>query len=99
MTYTHHPLTKKPILGITIPKWEEVKSLCIEASKVIPEIGYIGFDVCIGPQKCSLIEANEFPGHDLYTLPAHRNKKEGLLPRFNEILNANDDGESHSQDE
>lgn len=98
-TYTHHPLTKKPILGITIPKWEEAKSLCIEASKIVPEIGYIGFDVCIGPEKCSLIEANEFPGHDLYALPAHRNKKEGLLPRFNKILNANDDGESHSQDE
>lgn len=59
--------------------------MCVEASKVIKEIVYIGFDVCIGPTKFFLIEANEFPGHDLYALPSHRNKKEGILPQFEKI--------------
>ena len=88
-TYTHHPLTAKKILGFQIPCWEEAKKMCIEASKVAKEIDYIGFDVCIGPEKCFLIEANEFPGHDLYALPGHRNKKEGMLPHFEKILNSN----------
>lgn len=84
--YEKHPLTKQQIKGFKIPKWQEVQNLCIEASKVVKEIGYIGFDICIGPDKCSIIEANEFPGHDLYALPAHRQKNEGLLPKFQEIL-------------
>ena len=56
--------------------------MCVEASKVIKEIAYIDFDVCIGPTKFFLIEANEFPGH---ALPSHRNKKEGILPQFEKI--------------
>lgn len=50
------------------------------------EIGYIGFDICIGPNFCSIIEANEFPGQDLYALPAHQNKREGLYSVFKEVL-------------
>lgn len=81
-----HPLTHEPILHLQIPKWQEAKKICVEASKIVSEIGYIGFDVCIGPTFCSIIEANEFPGHDLYGLPAHRIKSEGLYPVFKEIL-------------
>lgn len=84
--WERHPLTHEKILHLQIPKWQEAKLLCVEASKIVSEIGYIGFDVCIGPKFCSIIEANEFPGHDLYALPAHRNKKEGLYPVFKEVL-------------
>ena len=49
----------------------------------------IGWDVCIGPDKPLLIEANQFPGHDIYQLPAHRlnNNKYGMVPVFEEALN------------
>lgn len=83
--WERHPLTDEKILHLQIPKWKEAKALCVEASKIVSEIGYIGFDVCIGPRFCSIIEANEFPGHDLYALPAHRDKKEGLYPVFKEV--------------
>lgn len=88
--YNIHPLTKEKIKGIKIPRWEEVKNLCIKASQEIKEVGYIGWDVCIGEKKCFFIEGNEFPGHDLYALPAHRTKNEGLLPLFEEVIERNE---------
>ncbi len=80
--YEKHPLTNKEIINLKIPKWEEIKKLCENAALEIPEVGYIGWDVCVGKDKCFFIEGNEFPGHDLYQLPAHRDNNIGLLPKF-----------------
>lgn len=80
--YSKHPLTNKDIVGITIPKWKEIKELCETAALEIPEVGYVGWDVCVGKDKCFFIEGNEFPGHDLYQLPPHRDTNIGLLPLF-----------------
>lgn len=80
--YEKHPLTNKEIVNLKIPKWEEIKNLCETAALEIPEVGYIGWDVCVGKDKCFFIEGNEFPGHDLYQLPAHRDNNIGLLPKF-----------------
>lgn len=80
--YTNHPLTDKSIVGLTIPKWTKIKELCETAAIETPEIGYVGWDVCVGKDKCFFIEGNEFPGHDLYQLPPHRDSNIGLLPVF-----------------
>lgn len=85
-TYEYHPMTKEKIVGATIPMIEEVKKLCIDACQVVPEIGYVAWDVCLGPTKPCLIEGNDFPGHDLYQLPAHRKNNIGLLPIFKKIM-------------
>lgn len=81
-----HPMTNEKIVGVKIPEWESVKQCCIEACDVVPEIGYIGWDVCLGPDKPFLIEGNDFPGHDLYQLPVHRNDNYGVLPLFEEAM-------------
>lgn len=78
--YKIHPETNESIIGLKIPMWEKVKKLCIDACDITPEIGYIGWDVCVGEKKPSLIEGNDFPGHDLYQLPVHRNDGYGLMP-------------------
>lgn len=84
--YEVHPETKKKIIGTKIPMWDEVKKLCIEACDVVPEIGYIGWDVCLGEEKPFLIEGNDFPGHDLYQLPVHRSDNYGMLPQFEKAM-------------
>ncbi len=89
--YERHPLTNEPILWLTIPKWEKVKKFCIQASQEIPEVGYIGWDVCLSDEGPLLIEGNEFPGHDLYQLPPHRNNNQGLLPIFEKVMNKGED--------
>lgn len=80
--YDKHPLTGTPIVGIQIPHWKEVVEMCEEAAKVEPLIGYVGWDVCVMEDGLCFIEANEFPGHDIYQLPPHREGNWGLLPTF-----------------
>ena len=80
--YYTHPITNERIEGVKIPMWDEVLNLCLEASKVTKELGYVGWDVCVGHDKPFLIEANEFPGNDIYQLPVHRKDNYGDLPIF-----------------
>ena len=84
--YEKHPYTNKEIIGLKIPMWNKVKKLCTEVSNITPEIGYIGWDICIGEKEPFIIEGNDFPGHDLYQLPVHRDGNIGLLPHFKEIM-------------
>ena len=84
--YKIHPETKEPIVGVTIPMWNDVVKLCEEISHVIPEVGYVGWDICVGEDKLYLIEGNDFPGHDIYQLPVHRSDNYGMLPIFEEAM-------------
>ncbi len=84
--YYKHPLTNSNIVGLVIPNFKEVVSLCEKASLVIPQVLYVGWDVCVGPKQLYLIEGNEFPGHDIYQLPPHRKNNTGLLPVFKEAM-------------
>ena len=87
--YERHPITNVKIPGIKIPRWNEVKDFCCKAASEIKEVGYIGWDVCITKDDICFIEANEFPGHDVYQLPPHRKDGIGLLPQFEKILKEN----------
>ena len=84
--YEEHPLTHVKIIDFKVPRWEEVKKFCENAALEIPQVGYIGWDVCLTPDDICFIEANEFPGHDLYGLPPHRTNNQGLLPKFKEAM-------------
>lgn len=85
--YENHPLTNKEIVGFKVPKWNEVKKFCEAAALEIPKVGYVGWDVCVTKDNdICFIEANEFPGHDLYGLPPHRTNNIGLLPKFKEAM-------------
>lgn len=84
--YEVHPETNVKIVGTKIPMWDEVKKLCIEACDIVPELGYVGWDVCLGEEKPFLIEGNDFPGHDLYQLPVHRSDNFGMLPQFEKAM-------------
>lgn len=84
--YDRHPYTDEKIVGLKIPMWDEIKNLCVDASKVVPQIGYAGWDVCVSDDGPLLIEGNEFPGHDIYQLPPHREGNTGLLPLFKKAM-------------
>jgi len=84
--YMKHPISKISLVGFKIPSWKRVVELCEKAAEVVPEIGYIGWDVCVGNKKVTFIEGNEFPGHDLYQLPPHRTNGIGVYPMFKKTL-------------
>lgn len=83
--YTTHPQTGNAIKGFQFPDWKRAIEMCKEASMVIPEMGYVGWDVCFTPEGPVLVEANEFPGHDIYQLPEHTPDKIGMMPKFKGI--------------
>ena len=58
-----------------------------KAALQIPELGYIAWDVAITETSPLLIEANHFPGHDIYQFQVHLGPdKIGLLPRFEKAI-------------
>ncbi|MDD2490483.1 MAG: sugar-transfer associated ATP-grasp domain-containing protein, partial [Bacilli bacterium] len=84
--YEKHPLTNVNIVGFKVPKWQEVINLAKKAAQEIPELGIMGWDVAITKEGPLLIEANQYPGHDIYQLPPHTKNGIGMLPTFEKIL-------------
>ena len=70
--FENHPDTGVPTKGFQIPEWRDVIDMCRTAAKVVPEMGYIGWDVCVTPGGAVLIEGNNLPGYDVLQMPAHR---------------------------
>lgn len=81
--YDLHPTTNVKLLDYQLPLWEEVRKLAYEVANVVPELNYVGWDICIGNDGPSLIEGNPYPGYDLY----RRLDNYGILPIINEALN------------
>ncbi len=84
--YDKHPTTNVKLVGYKIPNWNKVIKLVTNASKTIPELGIIGWDVCIGPDKPCLIEANQYPAYDLYRM-IKIDGSVGIVPLFEKAIN------------
>lgn len=81
--FTVHPATNVELVGCTIPLYREAVDMVKRAAMQIPEMGYIAWDVAITETRPLIIEANHFPGHDIYQFQVHLGPdRMGLLPRF-----------------
>lgn len=80
--YSQHPETGKPFIGFTFPYWEEALQMVEKAARMIPQVGYVGWDVAFTPDGPCLVEGNNFPGHDIYQLPAHTPDRIGMYAKF-----------------
>lgn len=80
--YKFHPNTNYPLVGFVIPKWNEIKELVKKLAQVVPEVGMVGWDIALSNNGPVVVEANDFPGHDIYQLPPHRTNGMGVLPQF-----------------
>lgn len=84
--YEKHPETGADIVGAQIPMWNRAKDMVLEAAALVPQIGYVGWDVAVGANDVMLVEANQHPGHDILQMPPHVPDKIGMLPRFREFI-------------
>ena len=84
--YHTHPVTGAPIVGARIPLWTECLALVREAAQVIPMIRYVGWDIAVTPDGPILVEGNQFPGHDIYGLPAQTPDQTGVLPAYEAVV-------------
>lgn len=85
--YETHPMTGVRLKGYEIPFYQEAVQLVTDAAERFPETGYIAWDVAVTERGPLLIEANHFPGHDIYQFQVHLGEdKIGLKPRFDRAL-------------
>ena len=83
--YTKHPISNHKIVGFKVPMFKEAVELVKECAKAIPEVAYVGWDVAISESGPVIVEGNCFPG--VYQVkPSLVDKKEGLIPKYNEIM-------------
>ena len=66
--FTEHPVSKTRFENFTIPFFNQVKELVVEAAGLVPSIRLVGWDVAIGESEPFLIEGNsdyDTSGNDL----------------------------------
>ena len=81
-----HPTTNIKLIGYQLPLWNKILNTTIEAHNMIPELGYIGWDVFVNKNgKVGFIEANQYPGHVLYKQMKTKDG-EDILPLFKKAL-------------
>lgn len=69
--YETVPETGVTLKGFQIPQWEEIKAMVAEAAKLVPQVGYVGWDVCVSEEYGPLlIEGNSYPAQDLSQEPS-----------------------------
>lgn len=84
--YEKHPKTGTPIIGFTVPHWEECKRICLEAAKKVPQMRFIAWDVAVTPDGPVFIEGNSFPSHAVPQFAAHYPDGVGILPEFEKFI-------------
>ncbi|MBQ7866276.1 MAG: carboxylate--amine ligase, partial [Clostridia bacterium] len=85
-TFDKHPKTGTPIVGFTIPYWEEAKAMCLEAAQKVPQMRFVAWDVAITPEGPTFIEGNSFPSHAIPQFAAHYPDGIGILPEFRKFM-------------
>ena len=82
-----HPTTNEKILGFNIPNFDKACKMVKEASKLIPEVKYIGWDVAILENDVCLVEGNEFPGvFQVKPSFEEKDKHTGLIPEYKKYM-------------
>ena len=85
VNYDTHPYTGVKLVGYKVPFAREAIELCKQAALVVPQMRYVGWDVCIMPDGPAIIEGNNYPGYDFFQLPEHTPDKIGLYPFFQKM--------------
>ncbi|MDR1408915.1 MAG: hypothetical protein LBJ12_01305 [Oscillospiraceae bacterium] len=81
-TLAVHPITRAEFKGFRIPLFAAAISLVLKAAEETPEMGYVGWDVAITPEKPVLIEGNAAPSYDMSQNYRHVGSRGGNLPEF-----------------
>ena len=81
--YEEHPMSGKKIKGFQIPQWDKVINMIQELNVIVPNVGYIGWDIGITDDRGVLvIEGNDCADHDVPQLA----KRHGMWPEFKKKL-------------
>ena len=79
-TFTHHPYSGVPILGLQIPHWDQAIALIKEAHKRLPQCMIYGWDIAITETGVDIVEANSKPGTRIMQVMDGIPKGQKILP-------------------
>ena len=86
INYDVQPYTKVTLVGFQLPFVKEAVEMAKQAALEIPEVKYVGWDVCVMPDGRAIIEGNVYPGYDFWQLPEHTPNKIGLYPYYRKMV-------------
>ncbi|MDR3344837.1 MAG: hypothetical protein LBT21_04520 [Oscillospiraceae bacterium] len=81
-TLAVHPMTGAEFTGFRVPLFDEAVALALKAAQETPEMGYVGWDAAITPEKPVLVEGNAVPSYDMSQNYRHVGARGGNLPDF-----------------
>lgn len=83
--YPEHPITGTAIAGFRVPHFPEILEMVEEASKRLPTIPYVGWDIAITANGPALIEANH--NSSVFQMkPTASGVRTGLLQRYRDAI-------------
>jgi hypothetical protein len=59
--HNEHPDTKAPLVGMAIPRWDDLKQTAIEAARLLRHMPLIGFDMAMSETGPVVVEMNHNP--------------------------------------
>lgn len=86
VNHEKHPYTGVRFKGYSLPFMDEVKEMVKQAALEVPQMRYVGWDVCLTEKGPAIVEGNDYPGYDFPQLPEPGRPYIGLLPKIQEIL-------------
>lgn len=86
--YTAHPYSGIKFKGSKIPYYDKCQKMVLEAAKVIPEIGVVGWDVAITPNGPVIVEGNRRAGFDIVQVLSERGRKDIIRQVMDEKKNS-----------
>lgn len=86
INYDVHPYTGVTLEGFQLPCVKEAVELSKKAALEVPQIHYVGWDICVTPEGPAIIEGNVYPGYDFWQLPEHTPDKIGLYPYYQSLV-------------
>ena len=81
-----HPKSGVHFEGFHVPMWAETINFVCCAATIVPDVRYVAWDVAITPDGPVFVEGNQYPGHDIYGLPAQTFDKIGVLPDWEAVI-------------
>ena len=70
-SYSRHPISGAMMVNFQVPFWKETLEMLECAARIIPQVGYVGWDIAITPTGPVIIEGNTTPGYKYYQIPEH----------------------------
>lgn len=85
--YDIHPDSKKPIKGVVIPNWDEIKKEIVTLANKFPYLNFVAWDVLLTDKGMCIIEANASSGVNILQLwGGQKNKPLGDFYRYHHLI-------------